>query len=126
MSRWSRKTQEEKQQVSDNIKHQQTIKEDKVKKMNIVGTDWRLKILEDGELPLYCDKHGWTKSNRYTLENRNNMFGNYIVIIGNCPTCNKRIESLIARDPIYIMMVSMNVLKLKSHYRVTDLRKDGK
>ena len=122
MSRWSRKTQEEKQQISDNINHQQTIKEDKAKKMDYIGTDFRLKILKEGELPLYCDKHGWTKSNQYTLENRNNMFGNFIVIIGNCPTCNKRIESLVAKDPMYMMMVSLNLAKLKLQGRITDRR----
>jgi len=35
--------------------------------MNYASTDWRLKLLEKGEIPLYCKTHGWTHSNRYTL-----------------------------------------------------------
>lgn len=126
MSRWSRKTQEEKHQVLDNIKQQKDVKEDKIKKMNYIGIDGRLKILTEEELPLYCDKHGWTKSDKYTVENRNNMFGNYIVIIGNCPTCNKRIESLVTKDPMYMMMISLNLVKLKSQGRINDKRKGDK
>ena len=123
MSRWSRKTTEEKEQILQSIEQQKTIKENKIERMNYISTDWRLKLLKEGEIPFYCSKHGWTKSDKYILENRIDMFGKTLYILGKCPKCNSHLETFIAKDPMYMMWVSLGLAKLKGQGRIIDKRK---
>lgn len=123
MSRWSRKSPEEKEATLNKLLKEQESKADIIKKHSYVDTDWRLKILKEGEIPLFCDKHGWTKSNKYTLITKNDMFGKSTYVLGQCPECGRKFESLIPMgDPIYIMWISLNVLKLKRENRLEDRR----
>ena len=122
MSRWSKRTQEEKLKIKETINHQKQIKQDNIERLNRACIDHRLKILKQTEIPLFCPKHGWTSSNQYTLETRNDIFGDTIYILGKCPQCNASLETTIAKDPMYIMMVSLNLAKLKQQNRITDNR----
>ena len=123
MSRWSRKTQEEKEQIlqkQEDQKEEQQINKDR---MNYLSTDWRMKILKEHELPLFCKKHGWTHSERYILISRKDMFGKHGYILGKCPRCNLDIETIIPVNIVYTPLFALVMTDLIRTGKLKDRRK---
>ena len=126
MSRWSKRTQEEKEQILQKQQQQQEDQQTKKDKMNYVSTDWKLKILKDGEIPLFCKKHGWTHSNKYVLTKKGGpfegMFGKTPTIVGNCRECNTELECMVPVNSVYTLLFATVISNLRNQNRLEDRR----
>ena len=127
MSRWSRRTQEEKDAILQKQEKQQKKAQIKKDMMNFASIDWRMKILKENELPLFCKKHGWTHSKKYILISRNDMFGKSNYVIGNCPQCNATIETMVPLNSVYTILFGLVMTNLSRVKRLEDRRsKNGR
>ena len=122
MSRWSKRSQEEKEQILKSQEQQQKEKETNIDKLNYLSIDWRMKLLKEGELPLMCGKHGWVHSEKYILILKKDMFGKHNYIVGTCPKCNKKLECMVPLNMVYTSLYPLVMATLVDKKRLEDRR----
>lgn len=122
MSRWSRRTQEEKDAILKEQQEQQQDEQIKKDAMNYASIDWRMRLLKEGELPLFCNKHGWVKSEKYTLIKKKDFFGEQIYAQGNCSHCNYKLETMIPVNTVYTPFYGLVISVLNKNGRIIDKR----
>jgi len=126
MSRWSRKTDEEKQRIYE---EQVTAKQEKQHDNNAIerGQQRAVEIYDNQEIPIFCVEHGWVASDRYCLNIRKNPLTgqNTQYIEGNCQKCKapiQRVCSVSVFSPAEAMMFSMVIKILFDDGRLRDER----
>ena len=127
MSRWGRKTPEEKEQTAENILQNKERHQSKRGRMIEEGNKKKFAILEVGELPLRCSNCGITSSRHYTLSMVNYPTAKDPVQTaeGKCKQCGKRVRSII--DPAilgvdFTMIIVQVINLLDKKGRITDDR----
>lgn len=126
MSRWSKRSQEEKERIA---------KEQKEKSIRVISVtsegvkdDGQIEILKRHEIPLRCAAHGWMAPLMYILTMEVPMiFGGdpVLTISGDCPKCRSGIRRYIIPHLIGMdaMMVIPFILEdLKKQNRIIDRR----
>lgn len=122
MSRWTKRTQEEKDAISKKLEGEQTSKEEKKNKHNYMSS-YGNKILEEGNIPLFCVKCGWSYSDNYILEEGMSVFGTKeLIVIGNCKECGIKIASEIPLTMKALMIYPFLFATLERQGRLVDRR----
>lgn len=137
MSRWSRRSQEEKEQLHEEQKtkkvgqntRQRAIEGDFLgvaSRMNDMmdDTDKWTKVVNAGDLPIFCPYDGWVGCKTYELKNKSLPGASeYLVAEGNCRICQRPIsKSINAHDGNAIITMQL-ISQLKREGRLTDTRK---
>jgi len=123
MSRWSRRTQEEKDAILQKQENQQQEKIEEQEKHDYMNQPQQNKLLEAGHVPIFCKRHGWTYSYNYTLEERMSIFNTrQWIVTGNCKDCKTRIKKEIPISMNTTMIYLLVFIGLKKQYRLTDMR----
>ena len=126
MSRWSKRSQDEKERIKE---EQIKLKEVRGKKsMGIpnMDPDTAKLIYKNGGIPIICRAHGWVDSQDYTIEKRRNILQPDRMddfIVGHCPQCGGEILRAIPYGNLDEMMfLPLVVSSLKQKGRLTDKR----
>lgn len=126
MSRWSRRTEEEKSRIS----------REQVEMRNRPPTPVKLpfahakadsasasKIWTDGEIPLLCYNHGWVRSEKYRMVIEAWMPGmpDQLMVVGTCEKCNKPIRKAVEMsDHTFVGFLVLVMPKLMKDGRFKD------
>jgi len=137
MSRWSRRSQEEKEAIHAKEMEKLRIRKMKEDAIKHFGKTMKLsfeleseagiakykEILQLFEVPLVCRECGWTFSNKYQMEERSG----FLFITGNCKTCDAKsvymIRDLYSPETMILMQI---VSHLEKQGRYTDTRRKKK
>jgi len=126
MSRWSRKTDEEKQKIHEK---QVIAKQEKQHDDNAIerGQKRAVEIYDNEEIPIYCLEHGWVASEKYRLYIGKDRFTNQDrqYLEGKCKECHKTIQRVISPSvltPTEMMMFGMVSRLLMLQGRLIDER----
>ena len=128
MSRWSRKSDEEKAQTAKNLKDNKIKFRTKHEIASEEDNKTKFEILKNGKLPLRCKKCGPTSSHHYNLVMMNTPFGGpFMTALGRCIRCNDNVKGIV--DPKIIglemtMIVAQVVHILKESGNLTDERNE--
>ena len=125
MSRWNRRTQEEKERIK---KEQEELHKPKEQRLQEKLHDDMNHILEQKELPLRCKKCGMTTSKHYTLAMmKNPLTGEPTqTAFGKCIKCGSTARKVVEVGVLGLdlgMVVAQIFMFLKSQGRLTDDRK---
>jgi len=124
MSRWSRRTQEEKEQIQRDQDEQRLKIQKREQRHEIDNQDIISEIYEKREIPIYCMKCGWTTSQKYILCTKPSPLGGEAIFVqGKCKDCGRRIERMIVFNSTDVMMFSLSCSYLKINFRLEDRRK---
>lgn len=122
MSRWTKRTQEEKDAISKKLEGEQTSKEERKNKHDYMSS-YQNKILEEGDIPLFCTKCGWSYSDNYILEEGISVFGTKeFVVIGSCKECGIKIAREIPLTLEMLMIYPLLFATLQRQGRLVDRR----
>jgi|GEM_PF-6059876 len=122
MSRWSRRSQEEKDAIAQKLESE---KQNKVKKEHPFSSENITDIYEQGEIPLFCHRCvRLVTSDKYEItKNDVPLIGkNANVIRGKCNRCGFSLEQPFPGTPEVMMLFALNVNKLKQSGRLEDKR----
>lgn len=126
MSRWSRRSDEEKERIN---RKQVVQKQEKKHDDNATerGRQRAVEIYDDQEIPIFCFEHGWVGSDRYRLYiGKNGLTGQDTQYLeGRCRKCQKPIQrvcSMSVLSPTEAMMFGMVVKILFDDSRLVDER----
>jgi len=139
MSRWSRKTQEEKERMhkeQQEKKKGQEVRRELIsnsitgvaKRMDSMMNDkdkWT-EIVNRGDLPIFCPIDGWVGCKSYELKNKSLLPGasEYLVAEGNCKICQRVIaKSINGWDADAIITMEL-IRQLTREGRLVDTRKE--
>jgi len=123
MSRWSRKTDEEKAAAAQRQKENSTSKEDEVKALVQKSHDM---TLENHEIPLFCTKYMlWTGANSYTIENRVSLIsdGPVPMYVGICRGCKCEHTRAVIGEPVTSALLAQLAFELMKKGKLVDRRK---
>lgn len=126
MSRWSRRSQEEKERIAEK---QTDLKIPKAVKEKESSDKRKTEILESGELPLRCSNCGPTTSQQYTLAMANTPMGGKPVqmVSGKCRSCGGHAKTIIEPRVLGLntsMIVGQIILLLNNKGRIIDNRSE--
>jgi hypothetical protein len=123
MSRWSRKSDEEKKAIHD----KQTAQEEEAKK-DPFSDDAAMDIYRNEEIPIMCLKHGWQASSHYIVSEDTHPLmpdRKILFVSGVCPKCKKPFKRAVPLANISEMMLFTMVWKILSiKNRIEDKRRD--
>lgn len=137
MSRWQKKSKEEKQAILDNQnakKQNQEIRSNSINKAfdkvsdninkNLDDKDKWTEIVNSGDIPIFCPIDGWVGCNKYELKMKSIMPGTpeNIVAEGNCKVCQRLITKVIDPWSGETMIIMILVKQLERENRLVDLR----
>jgi len=129
MSRWSKRTKEEKERI---YQEQQELHNPtpRVTTISLSAEGEKAnEIIKNQEIPLNCWKHGWVASKEYTIVNEDSPLGgalgkNILCIKGTCPVCKNELKRFIT-PAVVVEDAGITMLlidKLKREGRLKDLR----
>ena len=137
MSRWSRRTDEEKKEIRDKQKRQE--QEAAIRKKSL-NNNWKqiganldrlvndkeqwTKVINDGNIPILCMNDGWVGCKKYTLREKAIIKGMKptLVVEGNCEICQRPITGDISAFDGNTMLVMLILERLKREGQLVDLR----
>ena len=124
MSRWQKRSPEEKQRILDD-------QEDKALARKYAHNPWEIPrfkeksmdLMKKSEIPFWCDAcMDITDSYRYILT-RSDLISSLTMIKGRCRTCNKVVQKMMEQPMSTAGMVETMILgNLKRQERLTDKR----
>lgn len=116
MSRWSKKSDEEKKALLKKMEENKE-KQHKSSKDYAFSQEMQGEILGEHELPLMCDEHGWVKSVKYELFTGEMPITRTetTMVAGTCPICGRKLTralpvSLMASDGGMLIMMIIPLL----------------
>ena len=125
MSKWSKRSDEEKLRIFNEqkaLREKAEIKKDPIKSTQAQMTE----LLQAHEIPLHCFEHGHVKSQSYELTNGSFMGQKCEVVKGRCIKCGKNLSfpwTPQVRCTEFGIIVAMVITLLKNEGRLTDTRK---
>ena len=126
MSRWTRRTQEEKNAILQKIERQKQAKQKYPERLHLDNPKLVKEIYLKNEIPTYCMKDGWTWSNKYILTEETTLFGKQLMIKGHCKDCGRPIERMVLRTVDELLLFPLAVANLTQQGRLIDRRHKNK
>ena len=122
MSRWSKRSQEEKEKILQKLDNQ---KRNHEKKEQPFSSENIMDIYKEGEIPIFC--HNCCKfqtSDRYIITKKEvQILGETSMVEGICRKCGKPIEKYFPRTMEEIAILELTFINLKNDGRLEDRRK---
>lgn len=127
MSRWSRKSEEEKEQAAKNLEENKVKHVPKWEQAQKNNDNKKMEFIKQGLIPIQCRQCGTTTTKHYTLCMMSAPFGGTVqVAYGDCITCGNQAKSIIDIGIIGLemgMLLGQVITMLNIRGKITDDRK---
>ena len=122
MSRWTRRTQEEKDAISKKLEGGQLEKREWTERHELDNPKLVAEIYQKNEIPIYCMKDGWSWSNKYVFTEETSVFGKHLMVKGHCKDCGEPIERIVSRTIDELVVFPLVASILEQQGRLVDKR----
>jgi len=130
MSRWSKRSLEEKADILRKLEALKTEVADKTREQSGVlklvddkASGDAMKCYEAGDLPMPCPTHGWTGSDQYSIVKHEPMPGmpTMDMVQGKCRKCGRTLRRAFPRSEEMLVFMAA-IMALKTRGRLQDER----